>query len=205
MFKCPSGCEPPSKRERNRLARRAAIVEAATGAFLTRGYAATCMSGIASVLGGSKATLWAHFASKEELFTAVVETLTSLYEAEVDRLIGRQSFSAEGLRNFCLSFLTQLFRERSNRLYRLIIGEGERFPELGRIFNERGPERMKAHLRRFFGTAYDAGEAARLAQIVFVALIGYRADALFLRRAPRREEIEAFVDGLLARLGLDKD
>lgn len=189
-----------SKREQNRLARRATIVETATDAFLERGYAATCMSGIACALGGSKATLWSHFASKEALFVAVVDTLINRYEDEVDRLLGRQDFSLPALRSFCLSFLEQLLRERSNRLYRLIIGEGERFPELGRIFRERGPVRMQAYLARFFATAFAPEEAERLARIVFCALVGFRANTLFLPQPIPRAEIEDFVDGLLARL-----
>ena len=192
--------QPLSKREQNRRARRAMIVETATAAFLERGYAATCMSGIASTLGGSKATLWAHFASKEELFVAVVDTLIARYEGEVDRLLGRRDFSLTALRSFCLSFLAQLMRMRSNRLYRLIIGEGARFPELGRIFEERGPARMQAYLTRFFATAFPPEEAARLSQIVFVALVGFRSNALFTNRPIPPEQAEDFVDGLLAHL-----
>src|SRR5271155_6176249 len=53
--------------------RRTAILKTAHAAFLADGYAATSMSTIAARLGGSKATLYNYFGSKEELFVAVVE------------------------------------------------------------------------------------------------------------------------------------
>jgi AcrR family transcriptional regulator len=61
------------KRQLNKARKREAIVQVATRAFLENGYAATSMSAIADELGGSKATLWAHFSSKEELFAAVID------------------------------------------------------------------------------------------------------------------------------------
>jgi AcrR family transcriptional regulator len=59
--------------KKGRDEKRAAIVKIAYEAFLTDGYAATSMSSIAAKVGGSKATLYNYFASKEELFAAVIE------------------------------------------------------------------------------------------------------------------------------------
>ncbi|MEO6377128.1 MAG: helix-turn-helix domain-containing protein, partial [Caulobacteraceae bacterium] len=53
--------------------RRQAILNVACEAFLAEGYAAVSMSAIAATLGGSKATLYAYFRSKAELFAAVME------------------------------------------------------------------------------------------------------------------------------------
>ena len=61
------------KRELNKARKRAEIVDIATRSFFEHGYAATSMSAIAETLGGSKTTLWSHFSSKADLFTAVVD------------------------------------------------------------------------------------------------------------------------------------
>ena len=53
--------------------KRQEIVEAAAALFVEQGYERTSMSAIARRVGGSKATLYGYFASKEELFRAVLE------------------------------------------------------------------------------------------------------------------------------------
>ncbi len=60
--------------------KREAILRIAYQAFLTDGYAATSMSEIARQVGGSKATLYNYFCSKEELFTAVVDEKCQVIE-----------------------------------------------------------------------------------------------------------------------------
>ena len=52
--------------------KREAILTAAREAFLEKGYAGTSMSDIAARAGGSKATLYGHFRSKDDLFAASV-------------------------------------------------------------------------------------------------------------------------------------
>src|SRR5271169_4034828 len=51
-------------------AKRRVILEVARDIFQARGYAAASMSEIAARVGGSKGTLYNHFRSKEELFSA---------------------------------------------------------------------------------------------------------------------------------------
>jgi AcrR family transcriptional regulator len=53
--------------------KRREIVEAAAALFVEQGYERTSMSAIAERVGGSKATLYGYFRSKEELFRAVLE------------------------------------------------------------------------------------------------------------------------------------
>ena len=69
--------------------RRETILRIAHAAFLEDGYAATSMSSIAAKVGGSKATLYNYFSSKEELFSAVIEERCRdfremLYDAELE-------------------------------------------------------------------------------------------------------------------------
>jgi TetR/AcrR family transcriptional repressor of mexJK operon len=43
-------------------------------------------------------------------------------------------------------------------LYRIVVAEGPRNPDLGRIFFEQGPERVKTRLSQFLQIATDRGE-----------------------------------------------
>src|SRR5438067_10651894 len=54
------------------VGKAAAVLRAARRAFLASGFGAVSMDAIAREAGVSKATVYAHFGSKEELFGAVV-------------------------------------------------------------------------------------------------------------------------------------
>src|SRR5690606_21000215 len=61
---------PNSSRGRRRLPR---ILEAASQLFLRDGYSATSIEAVLEASGGSKATLYSYFSTKDELFRAVVK------------------------------------------------------------------------------------------------------------------------------------
>jgi AcrR family transcriptional regulator len=71
---------------------RARIVEAAISAFQTRSYSEVTVSDIAEAADMAKGTVYRHFASKEDLLTASIETLLadteSRFEATVAALGG---------------------------------------------------------------------------------------------------------------------
>lgn len=73
----------PAAENMQTLDRRAEILAAATDLFLAHGFAGTSMSALARAVGVQKASLYHHFASKEDLFIACV---TEGYEATVRKL-----------------------------------------------------------------------------------------------------------------------
>ncbi len=131
--------KPCGRREASREKRRAAIVAIAQRHFQELGYGCTTMSGIAAELGGSKGTLWAYFASKEELFAAVLDGW--IEEFAPVREVTRGPDLRQTLVAYCTDFLTMMLSPWVTSLYRLVIAEGQRFPELGRIFYDRAPRR----------------------------------------------------------------
>src|SRR5690349_18099392 len=60
-------------------AKRDEILAVARAAFLELGYERTSMAEIATRVGGSKATLYGYFPSKEALFLAIIEQLGEQY------------------------------------------------------------------------------------------------------------------------------
>ena len=143
--------------------RREAIIEVARDIFLSEGYGAASMSTIAAAVGGSKGTLYAYFRSKAELFGAVLSNTT-------EDLGGGQVFPAvpeppcthldeltARLTRIGQTLLTFMCRPQTVALYRLVIGEAGRFPELGETFYKAGPQDKIEHLSRLLGGAMDHG------------------------------------------------
>jgi TetR/AcrR family transcriptional regulator, mexJK operon transcriptional repressor len=192
--------EQIGKREQNKARKRAEIVAIATRTFLGQGYAATSMSGIADELGGSKATLWAHFASKEELFAAVVDGQVDTFARDIAEVLTSQTFSLPALRRACLRFLECLLRDDAVRLFRLVLSDGERFPEITETFYSRGPARVRHSMKQFFATRFEDADALRLTRVVANAITGYRSDILLRPDRPGKASREIFVDSLISSI-----
>ncbi len=147
-----------SRREENRAARRATIIAVARASFLDHGYAATSMSTIAAALGGSKGTLWAYFPSKEALFAAVLDDVTVAFRVELaDALRPGRDFRTT-LVDFARRFSLKMLNPDAVRLHRLVVGEGGRFPEIGRQFYDRGPADIMARLSTYLAGAMANGD-----------------------------------------------
>ncbi|MET0375290.1 MAG: TetR/AcrR family transcriptional regulator [Rhizorhabdus sp.] len=134
----------------------------AAKSFLEQGYSATSMSAIASAVGGSKATLWSYFPSKEALFATVLETATSAYHAELTSLFDGGGDLETTLRRFCLSFVAKITSPTAIALHRLVHAESGRFPEVGRIYYERAPKAANTLIAAFLSAAMDRGQMRRV-------------------------------------------
>ncbi len=121
--------------------KRRQIAQAAEALFLAHGYGAVSMDAVARQAGVSKATLYAHFASKDVLFAGIVcdkgddnPLEESLFPDSVPDL--RAALLAIGQR-----LLRYLLRQRTLAIVRIAIAESARFPELGLAFYTNGPQR----------------------------------------------------------------
>jgi AcrR family transcriptional regulator len=146
----------PPKSDRDE--RREGILKVAYAAFLNDGYAATSMSSIAAKVGGSKATLYNYFSSKEELFAAVIEEKCRdfqelLFDAEVDTQDFRRA-----LTRLVDKIVRRWLQDDNIATYRLITAETARFPELGRAFYMSGRHKGKQMLADYFARAQKAGD-----------------------------------------------
>ena len=148
----------PNRREARRQDRHDAIVTVASCWFLDHGYAGTSMSAVAAEVGGSKATLWNYFPSKEDLFSAVIDRAADEFKARLSVILEPDGELEPTLRRFCASFLEKVTSPRAIALHRLVVGEVGRFPEVGRIFFERAPRRMQALLAAFMANAMARGQ-----------------------------------------------
>ncbi len=151
------------------------ILAAAKRNFLASGFGAVSMDTIAREAGVSKATVYAHFADKEELFGAVIgreceHRFAGLSVGELDPRDVRRSLTALARR-----FLDLLLSPDAIALHRIILGEVTRFPLLGKVFWHAGPERNLVQIEGFMRSAAAAGSLTladtRLAAEQFVGLV----------------------------------
>jgi TetR/AcrR family transcriptional repressor of mexJK operon len=135
------------------MRKRRAIVDAATAAFLRGGYLGTSMDEIAALADVSKTTVYNHFADKEALFSAVVrarvDEASDPVHDEIVALAGTTDLERD-LRELARRQLERVMQPHILALRRLVIAEAERFPELGRLFYERGAGRTVEALAETF-------------------------------------------------------
>jgi TetR/AcrR family transcriptional regulator, mexJK operon transcriptional repressor len=184
------------------------ILAAAKRTFLESGFGAVSMDTIAREAGVSKATVYAHFAGKEELFGAVIgreceRYLASFSVSELDPRDVRASLTVLGRR-----FLELLLSPDAIALHRLIIGEVSRFPALGEVFWHAGPERNHFQIEAFLEAAAAAGSLdiadPRLAAEQFTGLVRGETQLRHLLRLENQADrpktsaiVEAAVDTFL--------
>ena len=178
------------------------ILAAAKRTFLASGYGTVSMDTIAREAGVSKATVYAHFAGKEELFGAVIGRECGLYFArfsagELDPVNLRASLAVLGRR-----YLELVLSPDAIALHRIILGEVTRFPGLGEVFWRAGPERQRLQIEAFLKSAVASGTLTvpdtRLAAEQFVSLVRGEVQLrqlLLLEAKAGEAEIDAVVEG----------
>lgn len=71
----------------------ARILRVASEQLFTQGYQALTMDGLAHELGMSKKTLYAHFAGKDEIITAIIDAAGRAIRIQVEAVIGDEALS----------------------------------------------------------------------------------------------------------------
>jgi AcrR family transcriptional regulator len=118
--------------------KRGLIVDAARQAFLTGGYAQTSMDSIAKGAGVSIKTVYRHFENKDDLFSAVMQAACSAEPVDVSSK-DRSWFEKPPRAGLVLGgaiYLRHALSEGQLALYRVVIRDAGRFPELGRRYTE---------------------------------------------------------------------
>lgn len=188
-------------------ARREAFVEAASAAFLEKGYANTTLDDIISRSGGSRQTLYALFGGKQGLFEALMtercSRIFSAWEKESD-LLDRppeQVLVEVGIR-----YLEAVTAPDALGVFRLVVAECLFMKELAEQFWQTGPGHSRAVLARYFVQQAERGtlllaDPEQAAHQFWGMLLGnmHMQCLLGLRPSPDRAEIEAYVRTAVAR------
>ncbi len=140
---------PPTRPPTRGAARRQAFLEAATEVFLEEGYEAASVNEVVRRAGGSLATLYAQFGSKEGLFLAVVEDSTERFAAVLAQTADHRKPLAEGLQEIGERWLEGILQPLSLGLFRILVSEGRKFPAMMERFLASGPERVRAAISAY--------------------------------------------------------
>jgi AcrR family transcriptional regulator len=182
-------------------AKRRQILEGARQVFLARGFDGASMGEIAKTAGVSKGTLYVYFDSKEKLFEVLtIEEKESLAET-VFRVDPDDPDVRSVLTKLGRSYLKTLGQPAHISSIRMVIGAAEKFPRVGQIFYEAGPQKGCARLKAYLDRQVEAErlviEDTRMAAQHFLDL----CQSSLLRRllfavgdAPTAEEIIYTVD-----------
>lgn len=126
-------------------AKHASILKAGRQVFLRDGFSRAAVAEIARDADVSTATLYKHFASKEDLFAAVVLDAVSRVE-DISDLEGSEASFAETLVTIGRTYLANQFSGRANDLMRIVIGESTTNPHLAtetlHVLTERRRQRL---------------------------------------------------------------
>ncbi|GHV07870.1 hypothetical protein AGMMS50229_15380 [Campylobacterota bacterium] len=148
------------KRDRTVSANRDRFIDVAFSLFLRKGFADTSMSEIAREAGGSLATIYKYFGSKDALFAVVLQAKSSAtYErfGTLAKLLKNESIE-ESLHRFGLMILDLTLTEESAMAIRLMVGEGHKDNgKLSRIFFEHGYGSPIKILRDFIAEKQEMG------------------------------------------------
>ena len=116
------------------------------------------MSEICARVGGSKASIYNYFASKEELFSEVMFLSTEAEFMVVHQALDASTDDvAESLQRFGERLLTFLYSPRIRAERHLAISESRR-SELGRLVYERGVQRSQNLIAAFMARAMTQGQ-----------------------------------------------
>lgn len=111
------------------------ITAAALECFVERGFAACRLDDIAARAGVTKGTLYLYFASKEDLFKAVVRQALVPRIAEFERVVANAgAASAQQIEAFVMAWPIIIATRRLSAIPKLIIAEAGNFPDLARYY-----------------------------------------------------------------------
>jgi TetR/AcrR family transcriptional repressor of mexJK operon len=181
--------------------KRRQVLEAAAELFMAHGYANVSMDAVAKAAAVSKATLYAHCASKDALFASIVG------EACKGNTLVAENFPEEvsDIRAPLLAIGGRLLRflllPRTIAIYRVAVAESARFPELGQAFWQAGPQRFLDRFSQWLATQTAAGHLRIADPLVAADQFGaLLRTGMFMRvtlgipPAPSEAEIDAAVE-----------
>jgi TetR/AcrR family transcriptional regulator, mexJK operon transcriptional repressor len=191
---------------------RQGILAAAQRLFLERGFQATSTDAILAAAGvSSKETLYRYFASKEELFVAVLGNLTTEqpgFSARLAELPPPRDVRAlrESLTIAAREILTLMCQPSYLALWRTMMAEAPRFPQLGAAFFSAIPERGFTLVTSLLRAASEQriiadADFEAMTRMLLGGLLSYAVTALLApgqeTRPPTPDRADAMVDVII--------
>ena len=151
--------------------RRAAILAAALDVFSERGFAAARLDDVAQKASVAKGTLYLYFPDKEALFEALLQGLASPVLERIEALTADPALPASAILGGILAlFQTEIIGTSRERLLRLVIAEGPRFPKIAEFYHREIISKGREIIRALAARGYERGELPSDAMVKFPQL-----------------------------------
>lgn len=181
--------------------RRAAFLKAARDVFLEYGYEAANMAEIVKRAGGSLSTLYAQFGGKKGLFEAMIDARVTDLTEQMHIELAAHAPLREGLRRIGEAFLSRQLEAEALDVFRLMVAQAKKFPELAETWGKRAPEAVRRALAEYLMDRAKAGEIKisnpEMAAAVFFDLVRARIQfraLLIPSYQPSEDEVRETVD-----------
>lgn len=181
--------------------RRAAFLKAARDVFLEYGYEAANMAEIVKRAGGSLSTLYAQFGGKKGLFEAMIDARVTDLTKQMQIELAAHAPLREGLKRIGEAFLFKQLEAEALDVFRLMVAQAKKFPELAETWGKRAPEAVRRALAEYLMDRAKAGEIKisnpELAAAVFFDLVRARIQfraLLMPSYQPTETEVRETVD-----------
>ena len=185
--------------------KRDRIIEAGRTVFLDEGFGAASMDAIAGEAQVSKMTVYRHFRNKELLFAGVISELCRrIVDDDLESLL--ELAPREALRSFAERVVAITFAGETVELHRIVVAELRRFPKLGRLFYQSGPQAcidmLEQYLQRHRPRAWSRNDARRHAEEFLDLIRGYPHLRLLLGivERPSQRELRTRIDSAIRNL-----
>ncbi len=189
---------PERKLTPRQLIKQQRILAAALKVFAELGYSAASMDAIALEAEVSKPTLYLYFGSKEHLFEAMMVVGRDAMLEPIEHSTGDM---VRDLQDFAWHYADIVMRPAFLSLARLIIGEAQRFPDVGRAYQKAGPDKSLHGMISYLESQRQKGrlifeEAELAAQDLWVLILSVpRNKALHIPdEVPDRAEIRRYLE-----------
>jgi len=140
--------------------KQADILHAAHTLFMEQGYGATSMDAIAASAGVSKRTIYSHFESKDGLFSAMMDAACErIGGADFSKSVQPDQTNCPRafLERYGRGFVSIINSPEGLSVFRIVIHEAARFPDLAAAFYRSGPAEMERDLIAHFEAFTAAG------------------------------------------------
>jgi AcrR family transcriptional regulator len=175
------------------------LLETAAQFFLEKGFEGASVGEIARAAHASKETFYSRYATKEELFRAVMLRRTEKMSDVVSTVLLPHDPPEKALNTLGGLILERMTSDEFVTMDRALGMEARRFPELAKIFYENGPARLQALLAKYLDTQVEAGRLCQLDSLLaarrFIALLMAEMLKVKLGIAPKptKKERERYV------------
>ena len=206
---------PEARWTRRKDDRPAELLSAALSLFVEKGYTATRLDDIARQAGVSKGTLYLYYASKEDLFKAVVRTGLVPTLERGERLVEEHTGAmADLLEQVLFGWWGAVGDNPLGGISKLMFSESQNFPDLARFYHaeviSRGHRLVQRILERgiangeFVGLDPELGTRLVLAPLVHLLLWRHSFDVCDVHRLDPerylRQHLEMILNGLRPRV-----